>query len=100
MSTYNREPECNACDRANQDEWVTEAVRRRAEQPLPPSSQPLTCRQPSCVAAVCEKSARTNAPRWRELCADHYQEQRERQSIAALLAAPHRVRKPREQAAA
>lgn len=82
-----------------QDAHVAAAERRRAEQPPLPYGQP-PCRQPGCGQAVCEKSAATNAPRWRDLCFDHYQEQRERQSVAALLAAPHRVRKPREAQAA
>lgn len=83
LNSYNVDTLCGSCDRARVDEHVRLAEIRARESPLPPPRAPLTCRQPGCNRPIAPKSAATNAPRWRELCAEHYQEQRERQSRSA-----------------
>lgn len=77
MSIYNADTVCGPCTRREQDAYVMEMEQRSRERPFLEMA-PDTCRKDGCDRPISAKSAKTNAPRWRKLCVDHYEEQRAR----------------------
>lgn len=90
LSRYNPGIVCSVCERRYGDEII-----RKTRAALPAGK----CRQRGCEEPVTPRSAATQAPRWRNLCAEHYDQQRARNSLAArggAIAAREHARRVRQ----
>lgn len=79
LSVYNHEPLCGACSRTAAEAELAHSIETSRYSTYGLDIQ--SCRHVECDREVCERSLATNAPRWRELCDEHYDEQRARQSF-------------------
>jgi hypothetical protein len=78
LSRYNPGLVCGVCEKRYGDDMTAATTRQLGR---PPTAS-VTCRERGCKDTVTPRSAATEAPRWRQLCATHYDVQRSRNSLA------------------
>ena len=93
LSRYNPGLSCGVCEKRYGDEMA-----RKTMLLIGRPSGSVTCRMDGCKHDVTPRSAATQAPRWRQLCAEHYDAQRSRNSLtvrAGAVAAEAHAKRPR-----